>query len=65
MEARAKFRRLTDCGSIQDYVKEFTELRVEIPSMTDVDALFAFVNGLQLWVRLEVQRDLAFGYRNC
>ena len=45
-EARGKLRRLTQKGSIRDYVKEFSELLLEIPDMGKKDSLFSFIDGL-------------------
>ena len=55
-EARAKLRRLSHKGSIRDYVKEFSELMLEIPDMSEKESLFTFIDGLQSWAKLEVQR---------
>ncbi|XP_043809670.1 uncharacterized protein LOC122722623 [Manihot esculenta] len=55
-EARARLRRLTQRGTIRDYVKEFTEVILEIPGYPDNEALFAFMDGLQHWARLEIER---------
>ncbi|KAF2281651.1 hypothetical protein GH714_044026 [Hevea brasiliensis] len=55
-EARARLRRLTQKGTIKDYVKDFTEVLLEIPDYPDLEALFAFKDGLQPWVNLEIER---------
>ncbi|GFY82732.1 hypothetical protein Acr_02g0009720 [Actinidia rufa] len=55
-EARARLRHLTHKGTIQDYVKEFSELMLEIPDMTEKYSLFTFIDGLQSWAKLEVQQ---------
>ncbi|KAH7663392.1 Acid proteases protein [Dioscorea alata] len=55
-EARAKLRRLQQKGSIRDYVKEFSEVLLEIPDYPDKEAFFAFKDGLQHWVKMEIQR---------
>ena len=55
-EARAKLRHLKQSGTIREYVKDFTELLLEIPDMSDSDVLFAFIDGLQGWVKLELKR---------
>ncbi|KAF7807841.1 Transposon Tf2-2 polyprotein [Senna tora] len=55
-EARAKLRRLQHKGTIRDYVKDFTEVLLEIPDYPDKEAFFAFVDGLQNWVKMEIQR---------
>ena len=46
-EARAKLRRLAHKGGIRKYVKEFTELMLEIPDMGEADAFFTFMDGLK------------------
>ncbi|KAG8611914.1 hypothetical protein MANES_S041516v8 [Manihot esculenta] len=56
-EARAKLRRLQHKeGHIREYVKEFSELLLEIPDMGEKDALFCFLDGLTSWAKLELQR---------
>ncbi|KAF2319180.1 hypothetical protein GH714_013783 [Hevea brasiliensis] len=55
-EARAKLRRLTQNETIRGYVKEFSELLLEIPEFPDQEALFFFKDGLQPWVKLEIER---------
>ena len=44
-EARSKLRRLSQKGGIREYVKEFSELMLEIPDMAEKDALFAFMDA--------------------
>ncbi|GFS29830.1 hypothetical protein Acr_00g0008700 [Actinidia rufa] len=56
-EARARLRRLTHKGTIRDYVKEFSKLILEIPDMSEKESLFTFIDGLQSWAKLEVQRQ--------
>ncbi|GFS38830.1 hypothetical protein Acr_00g0059690 [Actinidia rufa] len=62
-EARARLRRLSHKSTIRDYVKEFYELMLKIPDMTEKESLFTFIDGLQSWAKLEVQcrgpQDLA------
>ncbi|XP_022882220.1 uncharacterized protein LOC111399181 [Olea europaea var. sylvestris] len=55
-EARKKLRELKHKGTIRDYVKEFTTLVLQIPSMSDEDLLFHFTDGLQNWAKQELQR---------
>ncbi|XP_028794242.1 uncharacterized protein LOC114749870 [Neltuma alba] len=55
-EARGRLRRLQHKGSIREYVKEFTEVLLEIPDYPDKEAFFAFMDGLQQWAKLEIQR---------
>ena len=55
-EARAKLRRLQHKGCIREYVKEFTEVLLEIPDYPDKEAFFTFMDDLQTWAKLEIQR---------
>ncbi|KAF2308988.1 hypothetical protein GH714_027351 [Hevea brasiliensis] len=55
-EARAKLRRLTQRGTIREYVKEFSEVLLEVPEYPDQELLFFFKDGLQAWARLEIER---------
>ena len=55
-DARAKLRHLTQRGSVRDYVKEFSEALLEIPDYSEKDAFFTFVDGLNLWVKMEIER---------
>ncbi|CAN1293434.1 hypothetical protein LINPERPRIM_LOCUS22029 [Linum perenne] len=45
-EARSRPRRLAHKGNIREYVREFSELLLEIPDFSDREALFAFLDGL-------------------
>ncbi|XP_043717547.1 uncharacterized protein LOC122665462 [Telopea speciosissima] len=54
--ARKSLKRLKHTGSIRDYVKEFSTLMLEVPSMTDEELLFNFMDGLQGWAAQELQR---------
>ena len=42
-------RRLKHTGSIQEYVKEFSALVLEISNMNEEDLLFNFMDNLQGW----------------
>ena len=55
-EARRRLRELKQTSSIRDYVKEFTKLTLQIPSLTSEDLLFYFLDGLQNWAKQELQR---------
>ncbi|KAL4388985.1 hypothetical protein GQ457_09G028100 [Hibiscus cannabinus] len=55
-EARARLRRLKQSGSIRDYIKDFTNLVLEIPDLSDKDSLFYFMDGLQSWAKIELKR---------
>uniref|UniRef100_A0A3Q7GR25 Retrotransposon gag domain-containing protein n=1 Tax=Solanum lycopersicum TaxID=4081 RepID=A0A3Q7GR25_SOLLC len=50
------FRELKQTSTIQDYVKEFTNLTLQIPSLTSESLLFYFMDGLQNWAKQELQR---------
>ena len=54
--ARKSLKRLKHTGSIRDYVKEFSTLMLEISDMPEKDLFFNFMDGLQNWVELELQR---------
>ena len=54
-ETRGKLWCLTQKGSIRDYVKEFSELLLEIPNIGE-DSLFSFMDGLAGWAKMELQR---------
>ncbi|XP_022864502.1 uncharacterized protein LOC111384459 [Olea europaea var. sylvestris] len=54
-EARKKLRELKQKGTIRDYVKEFTTLMLQIPSMPEDVLLFYFMDGCTTWVRQELQ----------
>ena len=45
-EERGKLRRLKQTGTLRDYVKEFITLLLEVPDISDKDALFLFIDGL-------------------
>ena len=55
-EAKRKFRELKHTGSIHAYVQEFTIITLQIPNIIDDDMLFHFIDGLQNWSRMELQR---------
>ena len=44
--ARESLRRLKHTGTVQDYVKEFSSLMLDIKNMFEEDKLFNFVSGL-------------------
>ena len=53
-EARGKLQRVTHKGSIRDYVKEFSELLLDIPDMGKKDSLFSFMDDLAGWAKMEL-----------
>ncbi|XP_048225870.1 uncharacterized protein LOC125368649 [Ricinus communis] len=56
-EARSKLQRLQHRdGYIREYVKEFSELMLEIPDLGGKEAFHAFIDGLSRWAQLELER---------
>ena len=55
-EARAKLRRLTQRGEVREYVREFSELMLQISDFGEREALFSFMDGLKPWAKQELQR---------
>ena len=55
-EARGRLRRLTQRSTIREYVREFSELMLQVPNMSDDEALFSFKDGLKSWAKLELDR---------
>lgn len=55
-EAWGKLRRLQHKGSISEYVKNFTELVLELDNYPEEEAFFAFRDGLQPWAKQELRR---------
>ncbi|KAK8284419.1 hypothetical protein V6Z12_D08G158900 [Gossypium hirsutum] len=45
-EARAKLHRLTQQGTVREYVQEFSELMLQISDMGEKEAFFSFMDGL-------------------
>ncbi|KAL0411643.1 UNVERIFIED_CONTAM: hypothetical protein Slati_3754000 [Sesamum latifolium] len=55
--ARRALRKLEHTGSMQDYVKAFSALMLDIRNMSEKDKLFTFIEGLKPWARIELQRQ--------
>ncbi|XP_040964578.1 uncharacterized protein [Gossypium hirsutum] len=55
-EVRAKLRRLTQQGTLREYVQEFHELMLQISNMGEKEAFFSFMDGLKPWAKQELQR---------
>ncbi|GMI85584.1 hypothetical protein HRI_002227700 [Hibiscus trionum] len=57
-EARSKLRRLRqeDAKFLRDHVRKFMELSLQVPSLSEEDGFFTFTDGLQPWVKMELQR---------
>ncbi|KAF3456166.1 hypothetical protein FNV43_RR00816 [Rhamnella rubrinervis] len=56
-DARKKMKELKHTCSIREYVEEFSSLMLQIPNMNKEDLLFNFMDGLQSWASLELQRQ--------
>ncbi|GJX16760.1 putative nucleotidyltransferase, ribonuclease H [Tanacetum coccineum] len=56
-EAKSWLRKLKKSGMIQEYVKEFTTLVLEILELFDQDSLFYFLDGLQGWAKIDTRRE--------
>ncbi|KAL0462642.1 UNVERIFIED_CONTAM: hypothetical protein Slati_0151800 [Sesamum latifolium] len=54
---RRALRKLEHTGSMQDYVKSFLALMLDIRDMSEKDKLFTFMEGLKPWPRLELQHQ--------
>ena len=52
--ARRKLRKLKHTGTIQEYVKQFAGLMLDISDMTENEKIFSFVEGLKPWARTKV-----------
>ena len=61
---RESLRGVRHTGSVNDYVKEFSSLLLDIKDMSEEDKLFNFIDGLQNWAQLELHRlgmkDMSF-----
>ncbi|KAL2231121.1 UNVERIFIED_CONTAM: hypothetical protein Sindi_1706500 [Sesamum indicum] len=55
--ARRALRKLEHTGSMREYVKAFSALMLNIRDMSVKDKLFAFMEGLKPWARIELQRQ--------
>ena len=54
--ARESLRKLKQTRTVQEYVKEFSSLMLDIKNMSEEDKLFNFVSGLQTWAQTELRR---------
>ncbi|WP_284190054.1 retropepsin-like aspartic protease family protein, partial [Zoogloea oryzae] len=54
--ARGQLRRLKQAGSIRDYIKTFSTL-LEITEMSEKDQLYEFLEGLEPWLQIELQKQ--------
>ncbi|MFQ6649511.1 hypothetical protein Gotur_023150 [Gossypium turneri] len=46
-EARAKLQRLTQRGTVREYVREFSELMLQISDLSENEAFFSFTDRLK------------------
>ena len=53
-EARAKLQRLAQPGEVKKYVREFSELMLQIFDLGENEALFSFMDGLNPWAKQEL-----------
>lgn len=56
-EARVTLKKLKHTGTVQDYVKEFTSLLLNVKDMPENDKLFNFLSCLQNWAQIKVKRQ--------
>ncbi|KAF8024618.1 hypothetical protein BT93_F1709 [Corymbia citriodora subsp. variegata] len=55
-DARNELKRLEQKGAVRDYIKRFSELLLQIPSMSDTEAYHQFMGGLKPWTKQELKR---------
>ncbi|EOY32086.1 Uncharacterized protein TCM_039559 [Theobroma cacao] len=55
-EVRGKLLRLVQRGEIREYVREFSELALQVGDLGEREALFAFIDGLKPWAKQKLQR---------
>ncbi|GMI95647.1 hypothetical protein HRI_003234000 [Hibiscus trionum] len=57
-QARSKLRRLRheDAKSLRDHVRKFMELSLQVLSLSEEDGFFTFIDGLEPWAKMELQR---------
>ena len=53
-EAQAKLHRLTQRGEVREYVREFSELMLQISNLGERETLFSFMDGLKPWAKQEL-----------
>ncbi|MBA0780084.1 hypothetical protein Gotri_004225 [Gossypium trilobum] len=54
-EARAKLQRLMQRGTVREYVREFSELMLQISDLSEKEAFFSFTDRLKPWEKQELQ----------
>ncbi|KAE8658935.1 hypothetical protein F3Y22_tig00116965pilonHSYRG00363 [Hibiscus syriacus] len=56
LKARVKLKQLRHDRSILEYVKNFTEIKMQILDLGESEGYFPFMDGLQRWANMEIQR---------
>ncbi|MBA0814710.1 hypothetical protein Gohar_020520, partial [Gossypium harknessii] len=59
-EARVKSRRLTQQIIVMEYVREFSELILQIFDLGEKETFFSFLDGLKSWAKQELQQKDKF-----
>ena len=57
--ARDRISTLRQLGSVQDFTQRFLDLKVQIPSMTDEEAVEKYVRGLKPHIRRDLEQLMA------
>ena len=57
--ARDRISTLRQLGSVQDFTQRFLDLKVQIPSMTDEEAVDKYVRGLKPHIRRDLEQLMA------
>ncbi|KAE8716909.1 Clast3-related [Hibiscus syriacus] len=55
-EAWSKLMNLRHDGTLKEYVREFEELMLQVPELTEEDAFFTFTDGLKPWAKATMER---------
>ncbi|XP_039033835.1 uncharacterized protein LOC120169792 [Hibiscus syriacus] len=55
-EAQSKLRRLKQEGSLREHVRKFAEVNLQVPSLSEEDGFFTFMDGLKPWAKNELRR---------
>ncbi|GMI72271.1 hypothetical protein HRI_000896400 [Hibiscus trionum] len=55
-ELRSKLRQLKHDNNIHDYVKKFTELKLQITNLGEDEGFSIFMDGLNRWANMELER---------
>ncbi|MBA0614931.1 hypothetical protein Godav_015145 [Gossypium davidsonii] len=52
-EAQAKLHRLTQQGTVREYVRAFSELMLQISNLSEKEVFYWFEDGLKPWAKNE------------